>query len=167
VGTAALGCPAGRSPAAPAVNPSSQRESLPAFSSSQHTWPQSTPPCAALGCRDAAVPSAAPPHQTPASHPPPDDARARKRTELEYAHQSRSSLLCTRSWPQTAPNPTPAPAATVHNPPHSRDCKTPTILSAMELHPHAPAQCSAHPIRIPAAAAPHAAMPRSPTSPPA
>ena len=148
------------------VRSSSRPASLPASSPWQRMTPENTPPSAAPGRRDVSAPTARPPHETPASRVPRDDARARTRSEPECGRRPRSRH-CLRPWPQTALNPTPAPVVTARTPPHSQGCRTPAILRAMEIHPDAPAPCKAHSTRLRAVDAPHAPNSRSLTSPPA
>ena len=155
-----------RSLATAAVTANQPLVRLPGLPSSPCTIPENTPPFAARVCRRAVLATAPRTDRTPASHAPPEDARAHKHSELECFCQRRSRRG-PRSWPQTGPNPTSVPAAIVRTSAHSPSCRTPVILPAMASHPRVPAPCTAHSTRIPTEAAPHAANSRAPTSPPA
>ena len=114
----------------PAVSSNSQLQSLPAASSSQCTIPENIPPFAAPGGRDAALPTGPPPHRTPASRAPRDDARARKRSELE----------CTESHASSRGNrPQPSAYPRLQNSRNSScDGVSPSCPGAVQcpLHPH-------------------------------
>jgi hypothetical protein len=150
------------------LNFSQQPRTLPcSFSFSfQHRFPESIPPSAALGRRNAAAYTANRPHQIPASRALPDDVRARTRSEPEFVRRfqcpHRSGFE-----PKTALHPNPVLLATVRIRPSSPDCRAPAIRVAKELHLHVPEQCRSRSTRNQEEADPHAGKLHFPISPPA